>query len=74
MVDRLACKSSWVLLLGINQKGQVLPSQAREKATYVGEHHGFWLNGEPLNTHDDSQIIVVYERENIHEDSGWESE
>ncbi|KAL4860889.1 hypothetical protein BDV12DRAFT_204585 [Aspergillus spectabilis] len=35
IADRKACEEGWVLFLGINHKGQVLPFRVRQKATFI---------------------------------------
>ncbi|KAL4860312.1 hypothetical protein BDV12DRAFT_205238 [Aspergillus spectabilis] len=37
IADRKACEEGWVLFLGINHKGQVLPFRVRQKATLIEE-------------------------------------
>ncbi|KAL2819701.1 hypothetical protein BJX63DRAFT_428483 [Aspergillus granulosus] len=37
IADRKACEEGWMLFLGINHRGQVLPFRARQKATLIEE-------------------------------------
>ncbi|KAL3446362.1 hypothetical protein BJX65DRAFT_279451 [Aspergillus insuetus] len=71
IADRKACVDGWVLLVGINHKGQILPVRVRDKATEVDLVVTEWDEGASLAKlyrDGNSQGGELY----LHDGDGWE--
>lgn len=72
LADGQACEDGWVLLMAINEKGQVLPERFRCKAFEVGQNVASWKDdGEPLDLLGSGQNTVYYRDANRSGD-GWD--
>ncbi|KAL4869842.1 hypothetical protein BDV12DRAFT_195852 [Aspergillus spectabilis] len=69
IADRKACEEGWVLLLGVNHKGQILPARVRERAADADLIMSSW--------NQDSTMLAEYitgepgEEQFLHDGNGW---
>jgi hypothetical protein len=72
VADREVCEDGWVLLIAINDKGQVLHMRVRCKVSLVGENVTFWKDGgEPLDIENRGENLMGYLDPNQSGD-GWD--
>lgn len=74
VADGEACEEGWVLLMAINDKGQVLHNRVRCKAIEVGQNVTFWKGeGNPLNIVGKGENVIDY-RDVNQSGNGWDGE
>jgi hypothetical protein len=72
VADGEACEDGWVLLIALNDRGQVLPMRVRCKASHVGLQVAFWRDGgKPLDIEFGTENIMNYLDPNQSGD-GWD--
>jgi hypothetical protein len=72
VADGEACENGWVLLIAINDRGQVLHKRVRSKASDVGLNVAFWRDGgEPLDIEDRRENVMYY-RDLNQSGNGWD--
>ncbi|KAL3478576.1 hypothetical protein BJX99DRAFT_224336 [Aspergillus californicus] len=74
IADRKACEDGWVLHLGIDHKGSVLPFRIRDRADCVSSNLGNWSDGQQLteNTLDPEEDVELYMDHGGASGSGWD--
>lgn len=74
VADGKACEEGWALLMGVNEKGQVLPYCVRCKAFEVGQNVASWNEGgEPLDLVGAGESEVYY-RDANRSGNGWDED
>ncbi|KAH6638060.1 hypothetical protein C7974DRAFT_390779 [Boeremia exigua] len=72
VADGEACEDGWVLLVAMNDRGQVLHKRVRCKASDVGQNVAFWRDGgEPLDIDNTRENVIDY-RDPNQSGSGWD--
>ncbi|CEL03735.1 hypothetical protein ASPCAL04881 [Aspergillus calidoustus] len=68
--DRKACEEGWLLLLGVNHKGQILPARVRERAADADLIMSSWNQDSPMLA--ECVTGEPGEEEFLHDGDGWE--
>ncbi|KAJ8117950.1 hypothetical protein OPT61_g990 [Boeremia exigua] len=72
VADGEACEDGWVLLLAINNRGQVLHKRVRCKASDVGQNVALWKDGgEPLDIESQKENVMDYQ-DPSQSGNGWD--